>query len=113
MLKSLSSIAEAIRHVEIFVKAKRSDDSCFRDVRGKNRYLIGLYQIQFGEDGSAMETGCQVLEIRKRVAVRGSGQVEVVVIITGPPGTIRLGDKVEGRGTGAVRTAYNAGSTRR
>ena len=68
MLKSLSRIAEAIRHVEIFVKAKRSDDSCFRDVRGKNRYLIGLYQIQFGEDGSAMETGCQVLEIRKRVA---------------------------------------------
>ena len=31
---------------KIFVKAKRGDDSCFWDIRRKNRYLvIGLHQI--------------------------------------------------------------------
>ena len=109
-LESLSSIAEAIRHVKIFVKAKRGDDSCFWDVRRKNRYLvIGLHQIQFGEDDSAMETGRQVLKIGKRITVRSSGQVEAAIIATGPPGTIRFGDKVEGRGPGAVRTVNNTG----
>ena len=107
MLESLSSIAEAIRHVKIFVKAKRGDDSCFWDVRRKNRYLvIGLHQIQFGEDGSAIETG---LKIGKRITVRSSGQVEAAIIATGPPRTIRFGDKVEGRGPGAVRTVNNTG----
>ena len=105
-MESLSSIAEAIRHVKIFVKAKRSDDSCFWDIRRKNRYLmIGLHQIQFGEDGSAMETGRQVLKIGKRITVRSSGQVEAAIIATGPPVTIRFW----GGGPGAVRTANNAG----
>ena len=109
-MKSLSRIAEAIRHVEIFVKAKRSDDSCFWDIRRKNRYLmIGLHQIQFGEDGSDMETGRQVLKIGKRITVRSSGPVEAAIIATGPPGTIRFGDKVEGREPGAVRMANNTG----
>ena len=35
-LESLGSIAETIRHEKVFVKAKRGDDSCFRNVRRSN-----------------------------------------------------------------------------
>ena len=108
-LESLGSIAETIRHEEVFIKAKRSDDSCFRNVRRSNWYLmIGLHQIQFGENSSAMEAGCEILEVRKRIAVGSSGKIEAAIITAGPPGTVRFRDKVEGRGPGAVRTANDA-----
>ena len=108
-LEGLGSIAETIRHEEVFIKAKRSDDSCFRNVRRSNWYLmIGLHQIQFGENSSGMEAGCEILEVRKRIAVGSSGKIKAAVIAAGSPGTVRFRDKVEGGGPGAVGTANDA-----
>ena len=73
-----------------------------------DRYLvISFDQIQFREDGGAMETGCKVLKIRKRITVRSSSQVEAAVVAAGPPGTVRLGDKMKRRGTWTSRSADN------
>ena len=39
-LKSLGRIAEAKGHGKVFIEAKRSDDSCFGDVRGMDGDLV-------------------------------------------------------------------------
>ena len=71
--------------------------------------VIAFHQIQLGKYGSAMETGGKVLKVRKGIAIRSGGQIEAAIFTTGLPGTIRFGNKVEGRGPGAARTANNAG----
>ena len=40
LLKSLSSITEAIRHVKVLIEAKRSDYRRLRNVRSMNRNLM-------------------------------------------------------------------------
>ena len=57
-----------------------------------------------------MKAGVEVLEIRKRIEIRSGGQVEAAVITAGPPGSIRFGNKVEGRGPGTVGVTDNASS---
>ena len=69
--------------------------------------VIAFHQIQLGEDSGTMEAGREVLEIGKGVAVRNGGQVKAAVITTRSPGAIRFGDKMEGRGPGAVGAANN------
>ena len=44
--------------MEILVKSKRSDESCFGNVRKKDRKLeISFHQIQLGENDGTMEAG--------------------------------------------------------
>ena len=54
-----------------------------------------------------METGCQILEIRKRIAIRSSGQIEAAVIAARPPRAVRLGDKMKRRRPRAIGAANN------
>ena len=54
-----------------------------------------------------METGCQILEIRERIAIRSSGQIEATVIAARPPRAIRLGDKMKRRQPRAIGAADN------
>ena len=54
-----------------------------------------------------MEPGCQILEIRKRIAIRSSGQIEAAVIAARPPRAVRLGDKMKRRRPRAIGAAYN------
>ena len=54
-----------------------------------------------------METGCQILEIRKRISIRSSGQIEATVIAARPPRAIRLGDKMKRRQPRAIGAADN------
>ena len=54
-----------------------------------------------------MEAGREVLEIGKRIAVGNGGKIKAAVITTRPPGTIRLGDKMERGRPGAVGAANN------
>ena len=108
-LKSLSRIIEAIRHVKVLIEAKRSDDRRLRDVRRMNRDLmISFHQVQLREDGSAMEAGGKVLEVRKRITIRSSGEIKTAVVAASSPGTIRLGDKVKRGRPGTIGTANNS-----
>ena len=107
-MEGLGGVAETKWHGEVFIKAKRSDDSSFGNVRRMNRYLvISFHQIKLGENSGTVEAGREVLEIGKGVAVRNSGQVKAVIIATRPPGAIRFGYKMEGRGPGAVGAENN------
>ena len=54
-----------------------------------------------------MEPGCKILEIRKRIAIRSSGQIKAVVISARPPRAIRLGDKMKRRRPRAIGAANN------
>ena len=73
-LKSLSSITEAVGHVIVLKEAKRSDHRRFRNVWRVNRNLvISFHQIKSGENGGTMETRGKILEIGKRITVRGGG----------------------------------------
>ena len=107
-LEGLGGVAEAKWHGEEFVEAKRGDDSSLRDIRRMNRDLvIAFHQIQLGEDSGTMEAGREVLEIGKRIAVGNGGKIKAAVIATRPPGTIRLGHKMERGRPGAVGAANN------
>ena len=107
-MEGLGGVAETKWHGEEFIKAKRSDDSSFRNVRRMKRHLvITFHQIKLGKNSRTVEAGREVLEIGKGVAVRNSGQVKAVVIATRPPGAIGFGYKMEGRGPGAVGAANN------
>ena len=64
--------------------------------------VIGFHQVQLGEDGSTMKTGREILEIRKRITVRCGGKIETAVVATGPPGSIRLGNKMKGEDQGLL-----------
>ena len=108
-LESLSSITEAIRHVTILIEAKRGNHRRLRNVRRMNWHLmVSFHQVQLGEDGGAMKAGREILEIRKRITVRSGGKIEMAVVAAGPPGSIRLGNKMKRGGPGTVRVANNA-----
>ena len=108
-LKGLGGVAEAKRHGEVLVEAKGSDDRCLGDVGRMNWDLVvAFYEIQLGEDGGSVEAGGKVLEVGKRVAVRGGGEVKAAVIATGSPRAVRLWYQVERRRPGTVGTADNA-----
>ena len=108
-LKSLSSFTEAVGHVSVLKEAKRSDHRRFGNVWRVNRNLvISFHQIKFGENGGTMKAGREVLEIRKRITVRSGGKIEMAVVPAGPPGSIRLGNKMKRGGPGTVRVANNA-----
>ena len=107
-MEGLGGVAETKWHGEVFIKAKRSDDSGFGNVRRMNQDLvITFHQIKLGENSGTMEAGREFLEVGKGVAVRNSGQVDAVIIATRLPGAIRFGYKMEGRGPGAVGAANN------
>ena len=60
-LKSLGSTAEIVGHLEVFIKAKGSDNSSLRDVRRMNGNLvICFHQIELGENIGAMKAGRKV-----------------------------------------------------
>ena len=70
--------------------------------------MISLHQVQLREDGSAMEAGGKVLEVRKRITIRSSGEIKTAVVAASSPGTIRLGDKVKRGRPGTIGTANNS-----
>ena len=69
--------------------------------------MISLHQVQLREDGSAMEAGGQVLEVRKRITIESSGKIKMAVVAASPPGTVRLEDKMKGGRPGAIGAADN------
>ena len=69
--------------------------------------MKSLHQVQLREDGSAMEAGGQVLEVRKRITIGSSGKIKTEVVTAKPPGTIRLGDKMKGGRPGTIGAANN------
>ena len=64
--------------------------------------MISLHQVQLREDGSAMEAGGQVLEVRKRITIESRGKIKMAVVAASPPGTVRLEDKMKGGRPGAI-----------
>ena len=108
-LESLSSITEAIRHVTILADAKSGNHCHLRNVRRMNWHLmINFCQVQLGEDGGAMKTGREILDIGKRTTVRSGGKIETAEVAAGLPGSIRLGNKMKRGGPGTVQVANNA-----
>ena len=108
-MEGLGGVAETKWHGEEFIEAKRSDYSGLGDIRRMNGDLvIAFHQIQLEEDSGPVEAGREVLEIGKGVAVRNGGKVRAAVITTRPPGAVRFGDKMEGRGPGAVGAVNNS-----
>ena len=55
-----------------------------------------------------MEARGKVLEVRKRITIRSSGQIKTVVVAASSPGTIRLGDKVKRGRPGTIGAANNS-----
>jgi hypothetical protein len=54
-------------------EAKRSDDCCLVDISFLYRYLvIALAEVQLTEDGAAMKSRRQVLDVGQRVGIRCS-----------------------------------------
>ena len=108
-LESLSSIAEAKRHFGEFKKTERSDNGSFGNIGGGDRNLvITLHQVQFGENRGAMETGGEVMEIGKRIAVRNGLKVKAAVVAARPPGAVRLGYEMERRSPRAAGATNDA-----
>ena len=108
-MESLSSIAEAKRHFCEFKKTERGDYCSFGDIGGGDRNLvIALHQVQFGENRGAMETGGEVMEIGKRIAVRNGLKVKAAVVAARPPGAVRLGYEMERRSPRAAGATNDA-----
>ena len=54
-----------------------------------------------------MEARGKVLEVRKRITIRSSGQIKMAVVSSSLPGTIRLGDKMKGGRPGTIGAVNN------
>ena len=80
----MCGVAEAKGHGKVFVEAEGSDDGGFGNVRWMDGNLVVAFdEVQLGEDGGAVETGREVFEVGKRVAVRSCDEVEAAVVATG------------------------------
>jgi len=105
-LKGLGSIAEAERHEKEFKKAERGNDGGFADVgRVHGDLVVALLEVDFGENGGAMELRGKVVEVGQGVFVWGGVVVEEAIIAAGSGGAVRLGNHVEGGGPGCGGTA--------
>ncbi len=94
-LEGLSIIPQVEAHEQAFKQSKGGYHGSFGDVGGGDRYLmITFNNVDFAEDGAAVQVVDQVLDVWEGVPVRGCDCVEAMVVATWLPEAILFGHHV-------------------
>ena len=70
--------------------------------------MVCFHQIYCGEDFPASKLLCKIGNVPNEISVGDGPSVQSTIVATGSPPVFFLGDGVEGRITGAIRTPSSA-----
>ena len=70
--------------------------------------MITFHLVNFGENATSGEIGCEIVDVRDGVGVSGGAFVQAEIVSTRASGPVLFGDHMEARAAGGIRASTDA-----